>query len=378
MYEALAKAGHITRRSVRQALRREGGHVPAGPLRQGHLPALRHARPVRRQLRELRRHLLALRPDRPALGRLRHASRRARVRAHLLQPRRTSRRCCASGRARARCRTRSRTSSTSGSRRGCATGTSRATRRTSASRSPTRRASTSTSGSTRRSATWPALPTTVPGHGLDFEAWWKPDSDAELHHFIGKDILYFHSLFWPAMLEGAGFRKPTAVHAHGFLTVNGEKMSKSRGTFVTARALPRPPAARLLPLLPRGQARAGPRGHRPEPRGVRDAHQRGPRRQARQHREPLRQLHPPRVRRAARGRDCPSPGSTASSSTPARASSRPGSRSSTPRPCARSWRSPIAPTYTSTARSPGSRPRTRRAPPRCRPSARRASTCSAS
>ena len=61
------------------------------------------------------------------------------------------------------------------------------------------------------------------------------DSDAELHHFIGKDILYFHSLFWPATLEGAGFRKPTAVHAHGFLTVNGEKMSKSRGTFVTAR-----------------------------------------------------------------------------------------------------------------------------------------------
>ncbi|HTL50335.1 MAG TPA: methionine--tRNA ligase [Steroidobacteraceae bacterium] len=72
-------------------------------------------------------------------------------------------------------------------------------------------------------------------HGLDFEEWWKPDSTAELHHFIGKDILYFHSLFWPATLEGAGFRKPTRVHAHGFLTVNGEKMSKSRGTFVTAQ-----------------------------------------------------------------------------------------------------------------------------------------------
>jgi methionyl-tRNA synthetase len=71
--------------------------------------------------------------------------------------------------------------------------------------------------------------------GLDFEDWWKPDSTAELRHFIGKDILYFHALFWPATLEGAGFRKPTAVHAHGFLTVNGEKMSKSRGTFVTAR-----------------------------------------------------------------------------------------------------------------------------------------------
>ena len=72
--------------------------------------------------------------------------------------------------------------------------------------------------------------------GLDFEDYWKPDSTAELHHFIGKDILYFHSLFWPATLEGAGFRKPTAVHAHGFLTVNGEKMSKSRGTFVTVES----------------------------------------------------------------------------------------------------------------------------------------------
>ncbi len=69
---------------------------------------------------------------------------------------------------------------------------------------------------------------------LVFDDFWKPDSTAELHHFIGKDILYFHTLFWPATLEGAGLRKPTAVHAHGFLTVNGEKMSKSRGTFLTA------------------------------------------------------------------------------------------------------------------------------------------------
>ncbi len=70
--------------------------------------------------------------------------------------------------------------------------------------------------------------------GLAFDDYWAPASRTELHHFIGKDILYFHSLFWPATLEGAGFRKPTAIHAHGFLTVNGEKMSKSRGTFVTA------------------------------------------------------------------------------------------------------------------------------------------------
>ena len=71
--------------------------------------------------------------------------------------------------------------------------------------------------------------------GLDFDAWWAAGSSAELHHFIGKDILYFHTLFWPAVLTGAGFRRPTEVHAHGFLTVNGQKMSKSRGTFITGR-----------------------------------------------------------------------------------------------------------------------------------------------
>ena len=71
--------------------------------------------------------------------------------------------------------------------------------------------------------------------GLKFDDFLKADSRAEMHHFIGKDILYFHTLFWPAVLEGAGMRRPTAVHAHGFVTINGEKMSKSRGTFITAR-----------------------------------------------------------------------------------------------------------------------------------------------
>ena len=70
--------------------------------------------------------------------------------------------------------------------------------------------------------------------GLSFDDFWATGSTAELHHFIGKDIAYFHTLFWPAMLHGAGFRRPTAVHCHGFLTVNGQKMSKSRGTFITA------------------------------------------------------------------------------------------------------------------------------------------------
>jgi methionyl-tRNA synthetase len=72
--------------------------------------------------------------------------------------------------------------------------------------------------------------------GLDFEAWIRPGTETEQYHFIGKDILYFHTLFWPAMLEFSGHRTPTNVFAHGFLTVDGAKMSKSRGTFITAKS----------------------------------------------------------------------------------------------------------------------------------------------
>jgi methionyl-tRNA synthetase len=69
----------------------------------------------------------------------------------------------------------------------------------------------------------------------DFDYYWNKDSKAELYHFIGKDIARFHTMFWPAMLHGSGFRKPSAVYCHGFLTVDGQKMSKSRGTFIMAR-----------------------------------------------------------------------------------------------------------------------------------------------
>ncbi len=69
---------------------------------------------------------------------------------------------------------------------------------------------------------------------IDFDSYWNKDSSAELYHFIGKDIAYFHCLFWPAMLEGANFRKPTKVNVHGYVTVNGAKMSKSKGTFIKA------------------------------------------------------------------------------------------------------------------------------------------------
>lgn len=70
---------------------------------------------------------------------------------------------------------------------------------------------------------------------LDFADYWNPESKIELYHFVGKDIIYFHALFWPAMLDGAKFRKPTSVFTHGYLTINGEKMSKSRGTFILAK-----------------------------------------------------------------------------------------------------------------------------------------------
>ena len=70
---------------------------------------------------------------------------------------------------------------------------------------------------------------------LDFDDYWTPGHDTEVYHFVGKDIVYFHTLFWPAVLEGAGFRQPDSVFAHGFLTVNGKKMSKSRGTFIKGR-----------------------------------------------------------------------------------------------------------------------------------------------
>lgn len=70
--------------------------------------------------------------------------------------------------------------------------------------------------------------------GLDFDSYWGESADAEVHHFIGKDIVYFHALFWPAMLHGAKLRTPSGIHCHGFVTVNGAKMSKSRGTFIKA------------------------------------------------------------------------------------------------------------------------------------------------
>jgi methionyl-tRNA synthetase len=129
-------------------------------------------------------------------------------------------------------------------------------------------------------------------NGLDFDEWFKPDSTTELYHFIGKDILYFHALFWPAELAHAGYRTPTKIFAHGFLTVDGAKMSKSRGTFITARELPRHrPQPGMAALLLCRQAVGEHGRHRPQPRGLRGPRQFRPRRQVRQHRQPLGRLH---------------------------------------------------------------------------------------
>ncbi len=235
MYEALVKAGHITRRSVRQAFDEKAGMFLPDRYVKGTCP--RCATPdqygdscencgATYSPSDLVDPLSVVSGTRPVERESEHIFfRLGNFEADAAR----------SGPARARCRTPSPTSWTNGSMRACATGTCRATRPISASRSRMRRASISTCGWTRRSATWRASTTTAAAMAWTSRPGGSRAATAELHHFIGKDILYFHSLFWPATLEGAGFRKPTAVHAHGFLTVNGEKMSKSRGTFVTAR-----------------------------------------------------------------------------------------------------------------------------------------------
>ncbi len=102
--------------------------------------------------------------------------------------------------------------------------------------------------------------------GLDFDPYWKSETETELHHFIGKDISYFHNLFWPAVLHGAGLRRPTGVHVHGFLTINGQKMSKSRGTFITARHYLEQLPPEPLRYYFAGEAHQRSRRHRHEPR----------------------------------------------------------------------------------------------------------------
>lgn len=116
------------------------------------------------------------------------------------------------------------------------------------------------------------------GDTVSFDEYWKKDSDAELYHFIGKDIVYFHSLFWPAMLEGSNFRKPTNLFVHGYVTVNGAKMSKSRGTFIKASTA-EPLRCGQPALLLHREALFPHRRYRPEHGRFRAARERGHRQQ---------------------------------------------------------------------------------------------------
>ena len=191
-------------------------------------------------------------------------------------------------------------------------------------------------------------------NGLDFDAWWGADSKTELVHFIGKDILYFHALFWPAMLKYSGHRLPTAVYAHGFLTVNGAEDVEVARHLHHRRKLPRAEAeSRVAALLLRRQAQRLDGGHRPESRRFRRAGEFGSGRQVRQHRQPHRRLHPQELRRQARRRrgqhrtDRRLPGRRRARSP------RITRRATTPRRCARSWRWPTAPTSTWPTKNPG-------------------------
>ena len=126
---------------------------------------------------------------------------------------------------------------------------------------------------------------------LDFDEFWGADSTHELYHFIGKDIPYFHALFWPAMLSGAGYRKPSGLFVHGHVTVDGQKMSKRRGNVHHGRDLREAARPGLSALLLRGEARLDHRRSRSELRRLRREGELRPRRQAREHREPLRGVH---------------------------------------------------------------------------------------
>ena len=161
------------------------------------------------------------------------------------------------------------------------------------------------------------------------------DPAVEQVHFIGKDIVYFHTLFWPAMLKFSGRKTPNQINVHGFITVSGEKMSKSRGTGIDPLKLPvagHEPG--VAALLHRRQAQRQGGGRRLQPRRLRGPRQRRPGRQVRQHRQPRGEV--PARRQA--GRQRLRPAGTGPARRPASSTcTRPAN---TARPCARSWPSP--------------------------------------
>ncbi len=234
MYEALVKAGHITRRSVRQAYDEKAGMFLPDRYVKGTCPRCRTPDQYGDSCENCGATYSTSDLIDPRFGRLRHASGRARVGAHLL-PARRFRADAARVDPLGHAADGGRQQAGRVVRRGPARLGRVARRALLRLRDPGRAGQVLLRLARRAGRLHGELRQPLRAPGPRFDDYWAPGSDAELHHFIGKDILYFHSLFWPATLEGAGFRKPTAVHAHGFLTVNGEKMSKSRGTFVTAR-----------------------------------------------------------------------------------------------------------------------------------------------
>ena len=183
----------------------------------------------------------------------------------------------------------------------------------------------------------------------------SPTRTVQQVHFIGKDITYFHTLFWPAMLQFSGRKTPDHVFVHGFITVGGDKMSKSRGTGISPlRYLELGLNPEWLRYYIAAKLNSQGRGHRLQPRGLRRPRQRRPGRQVRQHRQPRRRLprqalrrpalgRPGRRRLGAAGRRCARRATRSSSSTRSASSAR---------RCARSWRWPTRSTSTSTQHKP--------------------------
>ena len=250
----------------------------------------------------VRRHLHARGPRQPGVGGERHAAGAARLRAPVLQARRLRADAARVDRLRAACSPRSRPSSTSGSAPGCATGTSRATRPTSASRSPARRASSSTSGSTRRSATSAACCSTAGARAATSTRYWRARQRRRglpLHR-------QGHRLLPHAVLAGRAARRglpPAHQRVRARLPDRERPEDVEVARHVHHRAhLARPPAGGVPALLLRVAPRARRRRPRPEPRRLREQGQFRPRRQARQHREPLRRFHRAALGRPARRR----------------------------------------------------------------------------
>ena len=346
---------------------------------------MRHEGPVRRRLRELQLDLRADRSHRPVLDALRRAPRAALVASICSSgfPIRRSSRSCADGRASlrraSRCSRKCLTRSRSGWARRAAptsspTGTSRATRPTSAFRFPTSRASTSTSGSTRRSAISRRSRATSTAARRRQTATPEPSPTAcrqptrEQYHFIGKDIVYFHTLFWPAMLEFAGkpYRTPTNVFVHGFLTALGREDVEVARHRHQPRLLPRSRhEPRVAALLHRGEAQRQGRGHRLQSGRLRRARQQRPHRQVRQHREPCGAVSHAAFRRPTR--PVPRPRAGASPAIARRhrrsrkTSRKPIAIANSARPCADHGATPTRSTNISTLRNRGSSRRIRRA-----------------